>query len=177
VKKGDVIVGIGGKSFAGDVRQEFAAAIDQAESASAKGALPLTLKEGAEATLKLRILGSYSDTAPWNCNKTDAIVTRIADRMERTKSFAGGQVTVGWIGLLATGEKKYLDVVKEELPKQEWAQEPDPETLAALLRGDTGLIDKDLGRSLNILAPDPFAAGLVQDKDLFYQAAQMEGNV
>jgi hypothetical protein len=57
VKKGDVIVGIGGKSFAGDVRQESAAAIDQAESASAKGALPLTLKG---MRVKLRKNGAAS---------------------------------------------------------------------------------------------------------------------
>jgi hypothetical protein len=34
-----------------------------------------------------------------------------------------------------------------------------------------GIIDKEVAGSLNVLAPDPFAAGLVQDKDLFYKAA------
>lgn len=140
LKKGDVIVAVAGKPFAGVVRQEIAAAIDHAESKAAKGVLSLNLKGGGKVELKLQVLGSYSDTAPWDCKKTDAIVTRIADEMVKSKDFTDGQVTVGWIGLLATGEKKYIDVVKEELPKQKWAQAPDPEVLAALLRGD-----KDLG--------------------------------
>jgi len=139
LKKGDVVIGVGGKAFSGDVRQEIAAAIDHAESRTAKGVLPLTLKGGREVSLQLRVLGTYSDTAPWDCEKTNAIVTRIADQMVESGSFVNGQVTVGWIGLLATGEKKYIDAVKKELPKQKWAQAPDPEVHAALLRGDTDL--------------------------------------
>ena len=140
LKKGDVIVGVGGKQFSGDVRQEIAAAIDHAESKSARGALSLTLKGGKKVSLQLKVLGSYSKTAPWDCKKTDAIITRIADRMVESKDFIDGSIPVGWIGLLATGEKKYIDVVKKELPKQKWAQAPDPAVLAALLSGD-----KDLG--------------------------------
>lgn len=140
LKKGDVIVAVNGKNLSGDVRQQMAAAIDQAESKSGKGAFTLTLKGGKKVKLQLPVLGSYSKTAPWNCKKTDAIVTRIADQMVKSKDFVDGQIPVGWIGLLATGEKKYIDIVKKELPKQKWAQTPDPAVLAALLSGD-----KDLG--------------------------------
>ena len=137
IKKGDVIVGANGTKFNQHARQELAAAIDTAESG--KGVLSLTLKDGKKVDLQLQALGSYSKTAPWHCKKTNAIVTRIADQMVKTKSFAGGQVTVGWIGLLATGEKKYTDIVRRELPKQKWAKAPDLEKLAALLKGDTDM--------------------------------------
>ncbi|MGB1130123.1 MAG: DUF6288 domain-containing protein, partial [Haloferula sp.] len=140
LKKGDVIVGANGKDFSGDVRQQIAAAIEHAESPSAKGVLTLALKGGGAVDLQLQVLGSHARTAPWDCRKTDAIVTRIADQMVASKDFIDGQMPVGWIGLLATGEQKYIDVVKEELPKQPWVKAPDPEVLAALLAGD-----KDLG--------------------------------
>jgi len=115
LKKGDVIVGVGGKQFSGDVRQEIAAAIDHAESKSARGALSLTLKGGKKVSLQLKVLGSYSKTAPWDCKKTDAIITRIADRMVESKDFIDGSIPVGWIGLLATGEKKYINPLSPPL--------------------------------------------------------------
>jgi hypothetical protein len=138
LKKGDTITGAAGKPLSKNARQEFAQAIDQAEAS--KGTLPLTLKGGRKISLQLQSLGSYSKTAPWNCQKTDAIITRIADQMLESKTFVNNQMPVGYIGLLATGEKKYLDVVKAELPKQKWAKAPDPADLAALLEGD-----KDFG--------------------------------
>lgn len=137
IKKGDVIIGANGVKFSKHARQELAAAIDIAESG--KGVLSLMMKDGQKTDLQLQGLGSYSNTAPWDCKKTSAIVTRIADQMVRTKSYAKGNVAVGWIGLLATGEKKYIDIVRKQLPQQNWAQKPDLEKLAALLRGDTDM--------------------------------------
>lgn len=83
LKKGDTIIGAAGKPFSKNARQEFAGAIDQAEAS--KGNLPLTLKGGQKISLQLQSLGSYSKTAPWNCQKTDAIITRIADQMVESK--------------------------------------------------------------------------------------------
>lgn len=136
IKPGDVITGAGGGTFKADARKEIAAAIDRAE---AGGMLELNLKGGGKVDLPIAVLGSFSDTAPYDCAKTERIVTRIADKMLETKSYAKSKLAVGWLGLMATGEKKYLDVVKAELPKQEWAH-PDPAEFAALLRGE-----KDMG--------------------------------
>ena len=83
LKKGDTIIGAAGKPFSKNARQEFAGAIDQAEAS--KGNLPLTLKSGQKISLQLQSLGSYSKTAPWNCQKTDAIISRIADQMVESK--------------------------------------------------------------------------------------------
>ena len=60
-----------------DVRRELALAIDAAESE--KGRLTLTLKGDKTVDLELTVLGRYSKTAPYNCPKSDAIITRAAD--------------------------------------------------------------------------------------------------
>ena len=161
LKPGDVILGAAGKPFTDQARQEIARAIDQAEGESHSGELRLQLKGGDELALELRVLGSHSATAPWDCKKTDTIVTRIADQMIESGSYAKGQVAVGWIGLLATGEKKYLDVVRRELPKQPWALPPDQQALDALLRGekDMGYIGWYWGYQMIALAEYHLASG------------------
>ncbi len=139
LKPGDVIVAAGGRKFTGDARLEIAARIDEAESEASGGKLKLTLKDGREVELKLEVLGTYAETAPYDCAKTDAIVTRVADKLLETGSYKQGQIVVGWLGLMATGEEKYLDVVRKELPAQDWAN-PNRADCEALLRGE-----KDMG--------------------------------
>ncbi|MHC4503742.1 MAG: DUF6288 domain-containing protein [Planctomycetota bacterium] len=139
LKPGDQIVGAGDSSFKKDVRREVADAIDEAETEKAAGRLTLTLEGGKKVELKLKVLGSYSDTAPYDCPKTDAIVTRAADHMVKTRKYADGALCVGWLGLMATGEEKYVDVVKNALPNQAWAK-PDMNALMAVIRGE-----KDMG--------------------------------
>lgn len=139
LKPGDVIVAAGGEKFAENARHEIAARIDEAESKASGGKLKLTLKDGREVELNLEVLGSYAETAPYDCAKTDAIVTRVADKLLESGKYQDGQLVVGWIGLMATGEDKYLDVVKKELPEQDWAK-PNPADFEALLRGE-----KDMG--------------------------------
>lgn len=135
----DVIVGAGGAAFRTDARREIADAIDAAETEAAKGILPLTLKGGKTVNLQLKILGRYSQTAPYNCPKTEAIITQAAEYLVKSGHYAKGGLHSGWLGLMATGEKKYLDVVRQNLPKQKWVS-PDTEAIAATLRGD-----KDMG--------------------------------
>lgn len=129
---GDVIVGTAESNFQKDARPEIAAAIDLAESASKQGALDLVLKNKKTVSLKLETLGDYAASAPWNCKKTDLIITQIADQMVKSKSYANGQIPIGWLGLMATGEEKYMEIVKRELPQQAWIQS-DPKQLEALL--------------------------------------------
>lgn len=136
LKKGDVIIGAGDEKFSKDVRQQIATAIEQAEGADLGGKLTLTLKGGAKTELQLKELGSFSTSAPWDCAKTDAIIAHTADKMLETGEFKKSTVAVGWIGLMATGEDKYLDVVKKELPKQDWAVPQDNQKHAALLKGE-----------------------------------------
>ena len=84
IQVGDVIVGAGGAAFKENTRRQLADAIDQAETEAAKGILTLTLEGGKKVDLQLKVLGTYSETAPYNCPKTDAIITQTADYLVKT---------------------------------------------------------------------------------------------
>lgn len=136
VKPGDVIVGVNGKPFAANARREFAAAINASEGKSLAGRLLLDLKGGKQAQLQLKVLGDFSDSAPADCPKSAALVTAAADRIiNDPKALANDSLCVGWLGLMATGEEKYLAFVKSELPKQQWAN-PDRAHLLAIINGE-----------------------------------------
>ena len=69
VKVGDVILGAGGKMFADDARKSIAMAIQDAEKESSKGILKLSVWRAGktqEVQLKLNVMGTYSETAPYN---------------------------------------------------------------------------------------------------------------
>ena len=85
IKVGDVIIGVGGVEFKTHVRRELADAIDIAESNEGAGKLSLMLKDGRKADITLEVLGSYSETSPYNCPKTEAILKRLAPHLEKSK--------------------------------------------------------------------------------------------
>ncbi|PQJ27333.1 DUF6288 domain-containing protein [Rubritalea profundi] len=122
IKAGDVIVGAGGKQFEKDTRTELADAIDAAETDAGKGHLKLMLDGGKSVTLQLKVLGSYSATAPYRCAKTDAIITQTADYIVKSKKYGRGGMNIGLLGLLATGEDKYIEVVKKVIHSAAWAK-------------------------------------------------------
>ena len=75
---GDVILGIGKKKFGYDPRIEFGLAIGEAE-ASRSGKLELMVWRAGKTKRKqiqLEVLGRYSATAPFNCEKSDRIFER-----------------------------------------------------------------------------------------------------
>ncbi|MEX1224081.1 MAG: DUF6288 domain-containing protein, partial [Pirellulales bacterium] len=84
---GDVILGLpssvaesrtGGEArFGRDVRKDFSAAITEAEKKQNGGRLVLHIWRKGQThsvVLKLAVMGSYSATSPWECEKTRAIV-------------------------------------------------------------------------------------------------------
>ena len=121
LKEGDVIVAVGGARFKDNTRMLLADAIDKAETEQAKGILTLDLNDGRKVNLQLKVLGAYSATAPYRCPKTDAIITRTAEAIARSKEFAIHGVPIDLLGLLATGEPKYVGVVKDVIHKAPWA--------------------------------------------------------
>ena len=135
LKKGDIIVGINGKKFGKNPKFEIAEAIDAAETREAGGSLKLNLKGNKEVTLTLPVLGSYSSTAPYNCPKTDKIITMLAESLLNSKRAGGGATKSGILGLLATGEKKYVDAAIE-MVKNSDLKLILPEKVDSLLRGD-----------------------------------------
>lgn len=135
IKVGDVIVGVNGAKFKDNPRREIAAAIDKSEGKAMRGRLSLELKGGKKVELRLKVYGDFSRSAPANCAKTKALVTAVANRIiGDEKQLKHDRMAIGWLGLMATGEKKYLDFVKANLPKQEWAK-PDRARMLDIVNG------------------------------------------
>jgi hypothetical protein len=112
----DVIVGAGGKLFTDDARRSIAAAIQEAEKETNKGILKLSVWRAgkiAEVQLKLRVMGTYSATAPYNCPKSQKIFDEacvMLDKEPLQENWAGA---ISGLALLATGNPDYLPKLKE----------------------------------------------------------------
>ena len=129
---GDVILGAGKSKFNIDARKAIADAIDDAETEKNKGVLRLlrwrpdkSNKEGASVRskgksqwveLKLKVMGTFSDTAPYNCPKSTAIANQTAELIFKEKRT--GRLHIPALSLLATGEKKHIAAVKEYIRKK-----------------------------------------------------------
>ncbi len=119
---GDVILGIGNKPFESDPRVAFGKAITAAEQEPQHGKLKLLRwREGKSETvaLTLPVLGSYSETAPWDCPKSQrileqglsALAERVADPKYRSVPITR---SLNALALLASGRVEYLPLVKKE---------------------------------------------------------------
>ncbi len=88
VLREDIIYGINGKTFPADrdVRRSFANAITEAETKEAGGKLILDIHRDGEliqVTLQLEVMGSFSATTPYNCEKSEKIVARAEEYMRK----------------------------------------------------------------------------------------------
>lgn len=133
IAKKSIIRGIGQQSFKGDVRRAFARAINVAETEAAGGNLSLLMDDNSKVDLQLEVLGSYSATAPFNCPKSNLIITRAADYIVKRNKYV--PLKQDLLGLLATGEQKYLDVVREQIHADKMLQ-PDSAQLESILTGE-----------------------------------------
>ena len=73
---GDVILGVGAERFSDDARIQFARAIMAAEEEKSRGVLRfIRWRKGETKTveLQLRVMGTYSDTAPFDCPKSKSV--------------------------------------------------------------------------------------------------------
>jgi hypothetical protein len=123
---GDVIVGINGKNFESDPRPALGRALTEAETERGGGKLNLRVWRAGQTgniVLKLPVLGSYSRTAPFNCEKTDRIVDNacaaLAKRMQE-KDYRHNPIvrSLNALALLASGDDQYDELIKREA---DWA--------------------------------------------------------
>jgi HEAT repeat protein len=116
VKVDDVILGADGRLFNDDARKSFAMAIQQAETEAKGGVLKLTVSRGGqvqELSIKLTVMGSYSETAPWNCPKSKRILeeaSKVLEKEELSTDWAG---PIKGLALLATGNPENLPKLQE----------------------------------------------------------------
>jgi hypothetical protein len=136
----DVILGAGGKLFTDDARKSIARAIQEAEKESKGGVLKLTCwRDGKnnEVQLKLRVMGSYSETAPFNCPKSKLIFEEACKVLEKEPLKDDLWGAVNCLALMATGNPDYLPRV------QAFARKIAPPTLK--LRLTSGMVTWDWG--------------------------------
>lgn len=125
LKTGDVILGIAGKPISYDPRTEFGKALTAAEAKDGK--LSLTRWRAGnteEIALTLPVLGSYSKTAPYDCEKSKRILEQSCEALAKRMNAPGYERenaisrSLNALGLLASGDSKYAALVKREA---DWA--------------------------------------------------------
>ena len=115
IKIDDVILGIDDKNFADDARKSIALAIADAEKETNQGKLNLLVwRHGKteKVQLKLRVMGSYSATAPFNCPKSKLIFDEACKVLENEPLRDDMWGAVNGLALMATGNPEYLPRVK-----------------------------------------------------------------
>lgn len=122
LQKGDVILGIAGTPFGSDARKAFGMALTQAETREGKGQLQLLCWRGGKTgkvTIQLKVLGSYSDTTPWDCEKSQKILDNACAYLIRNGNTAGGDLgipaMIRTLALMATGDPKYMPIVRAHI--------------------------------------------------------------
>ncbi len=120
----DVILGVGGQPFSHDPRTELGQALTIAESEAGGGNLTLTRWRAgttAQVVVKLPVLGSYSDTAPYDCAKSKRILEdgckALAARMGEPSYVEQDPITrsLNALALLASGNPDYLPLIRREV--------------------------------------------------------------
>ncbi len=116
----DVILGINGKKFDSDARIAFGKTITEAEKTENGGKLKLIRWRNGKTenvTLQLKVMGTYGPTAPMNCRKSQRILDNACKYIEKNGIGRGIPGYVNALGLLASGEKKYLPMVRDYVHK------------------------------------------------------------
>lgn len=112
----DVILGVGGKPFTDDARRSIALAIQEAEKEANGGVLKLTVWRAGktqEVQLKLRVMGTYSDTAPYDCPKSRRILAEACKALEKEPLNPDIWGAINGLALMATGNPGYLLRVRD----------------------------------------------------------------
>ena len=111
LQKDDVILGVAGKPFADDARIQLARAIMVAEQNASKGVLKLLRWRAGKTEnveIKLPVLGTYSPTAPYDCEKSAKILDLGCKAIVR-RGLAQVSIpnSINATALLASGNKEY----------------------------------------------------------------------
>ncbi|MHC4248485.1 MAG: DUF6288 domain-containing protein [Planctomycetota bacterium] len=125
LQKGDIILGVEGSAFDRDARRAFGEAVTRAETESGGGQLRVLRYRGGssgEVAIAVDMLGSYSDTTPWDCPKSQKVLDRacaylIGKEVLGSRGILHGQTIVGSLALMATGEQKYMAAVRGHVRK------------------------------------------------------------
>lgn len=117
LNSGDVILGLDGKKFSDDARVQFSHAITAAEEEKNGGILRVTRwRAGKTDTvpLKLKVMGTYSDTAPFDCPKSKKVFEMGCEAIAKRGL---GSVSIpndmNALALLASGKPQYRPLLAD----------------------------------------------------------------
>ncbi len=112
LKPGQVIETINGQALKDiDPRIQLGQILADAEASD--GVLKFVVRGEAEpVVVKVPVLGSYSDTWPLDCPKSEKIVRQVADYLAQPEANKG-LGDIGMLFLLSTGEEEDLRIVRE----------------------------------------------------------------
>jgi HEAT repeat protein len=129
VQVDDIILGVEGRLFNDDARKSLAMAIQEAETDAKGGVLQLTVSRGGlvrELVLKLAVMGSYGETAPWDCAKSKRILEGACKALEKEELKTNWTGSIQGLALLATGNPDYLPKLRD-FARRLAAAEVDPD--------------------------------------------------
>ncbi len=146
LKRGDVILGVAGTKFSYDPRTEFGKAISAAEASD--GTLKLTVwrkRNTSDVIVRLPMLGSYSATAPFDCPKSKLILDQGCKALARIMKAEPGpesEITrpLNALALLASGQDKYLPLVRAEVERVAKYSDPTGQDLHSWYYGPTTIL-------------------------------------
>lgn len=112
----DVILGVNGEPFTDDARKSIALAIQEAETDGQGGVLKLMVWRAGQTkdlSLKLTVMGTYSETAPWNCKKSKLILENAIKVLEKEDLATNWTGSIQGLALLATGKPEHLTKLRD----------------------------------------------------------------
>ena len=111
LKAGQIIESINGQKLADiDPRIQLGQILASAEATD--GVLRFAIQGAADpVSVRIPVLGAYSETWPLNCPKSDRIVRGVADYLSKPGATTG-LGGIGMLFLLSTGEARDLEVVR-----------------------------------------------------------------
>ena len=115
LQTGDVILGVFGKPFSEDARKSFGRAIGVAETEKANGILPLTIwraGKSQEVSLKLKVMGTYSETSPYDCPKAKKILEQGLALLAKDPN-KENRLKIIELAMLASGKPEYFEIAKK----------------------------------------------------------------
>jgi hypothetical protein len=111
----DVILGINHKTFSKDARIQFGRAVTRAEQEASGGILKLTRWRSGQiedVAVKIPVMGSYSATAPFDCQKSTKIFERGCEWMaKRGLERVSIPNSINALALLASGKQAYQSLL------------------------------------------------------------------
>jgi hypothetical protein len=116
VRVDDIILGVDGGLFTADARKSLAMAIQKAETEAKDGKLNLLLwRDGQkqDAQIQLRVMGTYSPSAPFDCPKSERIFNEACRVLEKERLQDDLWGAVNCLALMSTGNEEYLPKVRE----------------------------------------------------------------